>query len=62
VEATAGTSRMGLPLVGVGTAWGPVVVERGVVPFRPSDLGPEMRGGAARSTAVPAFILAIDAY
>jgi hypothetical protein len=33
-----------------------------VEPFKPSDFGPPTRGGAARATAVPAFIPAIDAY
>lgn len=62
VEATAGPSRTGLPLVGAETGRGPGVPELGEEPFKPSDFGPPTREGVARAAAVPAFIPAIDAY
>lgn len=62
VEATAGPSRTGLPFVGAEILCGPGVLGWGVEPFEASDFGPPARGGAARATAVPAFIPAIAAY
>ena len=68
VEATAGPSRAGAPLIGVGRGAG-TGGETGVeLPFagtlaifEPSDFGPLSRGGAARATAVEDFIPAIAA-
>ena len=61
VDATAGTSWAELPFGDV-----PLLVpgepRGGVGAFNTSDFVPLARGGAARSTAVPAFIAAIAAY